>query len=644
MSVHTCPIRISAETSIVRLTKQRRDLGNFWSLCVGIVLVSIVLAVQGCGGGGGGGQAEIAPLPPPPPDEEGILFVGITDAEGDFLTYKVAVLSLLLEKANGDTVETLPLATEIDFTELTEVTEFLTIATVPAGSYSSVTVTLDYTDSEIVVQDEDGNPQFADVVDSDGNPIGEFDVRLQLTTSDVIRIAPGIPAAFSLDFDLDASNTIDLTTAPPTVTVEPFLLAMPELDRDRAHRVRGVLANVNEVEQEITLKVRPFRHRNGDFGRFTFSVDDDTQFEIDGVGYTGSEGLTVMASLPENTPVIAGVLVTDEGFIAHTVLAGSSVPWIDADVVKGVVAARVDDTLTVRGARIEFANGTTAFRGTFRVLLGEMTTVTALGVDNADLDKDSISVGQRVVVFGEVLDDTATGATIDATEGRVRMQINHLVASVAQVQPLAVDMFFLNGRRPDVYDFSGTGITPDNDADPRFYEIDTGSLGLANIAVGDLVRVLGLVNAFGLAPPDYLARTVIDVNTDDRAAALRVHWPEPTADPFVAIEPARIDLDLSESREVLKIGGVPLDLTNLENLALVAPDGGKGLYAVKIAGGGEIHLFRHFSDLVDELVRQLDDGMLLHRIGAHGSYNNNLEELTSGRASFEFRMPTSVQG
>ena len=89
---------------------------------------------------------------------------------------------------------------------------------------------------------------------------------------------------------------------------------------------------------------------------------------------------------------------------------------------------------------------------------------------------------------------------------------------------------------------------------------------------------------------------------------------------------------------------VQLKTNPLENLALVAPDGGSGLYAVKIAGGGEIHLFRHFSDLVDELVRQLDDGMLLHRIGAHGSYNNNLEELTTGRASFEFRMPTSVQG
>lgn len=633
MSLHTSPIRISGAA------------GDVWSCVFGIVLIAIVFTLQGCGGGGGGGRAAV---PVPVADSEGLLFVGITDAEGDFLSYKVSVLSLLLENTNGDTVETLPLATEIDFTELTEVTEFLTIATVPAGTYASVTLTLDYTDAEIVVQDDEGNPQVANVVDQDGNPIGEFDVRLRLTTSDVIRIAPGIPAAFSLDFDLDASNTIDLTTAPPTVTVEPFLLAMPELERDRAHRARGVLAHVNEAEQEITLKVRPFRHRDGDFGRFTFNVDDDTQYEIDGIGYTGATGLTVMADLTENTPVIAGVMVTDAGFLAHTVLAGTSVPWVDADVVKGVVSARVDDTLTVRGARIEFANGTSVFRGTFRVLLGEMTTVTALGLDNADLDKDSISVGQRVVVFGDLLDDAASadsGATIDATEGRVRMQMNHLVGSVAQVQPFAVAMFSLNGRRPDVYDFSGTGITPDDDSDPSFYEVDTGALGLGNLVAGDLVRVLGIVNRFGFAPPDYLARTVIDVNTDDRAAALRVHWPEPTANPFVAIEPARIDLDLSESRAVLKIEGVPLSTTNpLENLALVAPDGGKGLYAVKIAGNGEIHLFRHFSDLVDELVRQLDDGMLLHRIGAHGRYNNDLEELTSGRASFEFRMPTSAQG
>ncbi|MCZ6617555.1 MAG: hypothetical protein O7E57_05440, partial [Gammaproteobacteria bacterium] len=535
------------------------------------------------------------------------------------------------------TVETVPLSTRIDFTELTDVSEFLTIATVPAGLYESVVLTMDFGSADVFVQDANGNGVAADVVGEDGNPINVLQMRLNLTTSDVIRISPAVPAAFSLDFDLDVSNDIDLTTTPPTVTVMPFLLAMPELDRDREHRLRGVLTSVDEIESTITLKVRPFLHRVGDFGQFTFSVDEDTQYEVDVVGYTGNPGLAAMAGLDENAPVIAHGQITDAGFLANTVLAGSSVPWTDGDVVKGVVAARSGDVLTVQGARVDAADGRDVFRGSLSVILGELTTVTALGVDHADFDKDSISVGQRVVVFGELADD----GSIDAGEGHVRMLMNQLTAQVVEADPLAVDLFYLNGRHPQVYDFTGTGATAEEDADPDFYEIDTSTLGLTNIENGDLVRVRGLVNDFAMAPPDYNARTVIDLDTDTRAASLRVGWESGTTMPFSTLSSERIDLELSEARVVLQLQGVRIDINNpIDSLALVAPGSDRsGLYAVKVRGTDEIHLFRSFADLIDELTARLDAGNLLHRIGAHGGYNSTTGELTTGRASFEFGAP-----
>ena len=634
MSIHTCPIRVSAATRLRKGPVRPRRRNDLWSMFLATVLFSLVLFVQGCGSGGGGSTTP----QPDPIAESGVISIVFTDAEGDFVTYAVDVTSLLLEKTNGDTVETVPLSTRIDFAELTDVSEFLTIATVPAGIYASAVLTMDFTTADVVVQDANGDGIGADVVGEDGNPLGVLQVRLNLTTSDVIRISPNVPAAFSLDFDLDASNEIDLTTTPPTVTVQPFLLATPELDRDREHRVRGVLASVDEIESAITIKVRPFRHHTGDFGRFTFSVDEDTQYEVDGVGYTGSPGLGVMAMLEENTPVITQGQITDNGFLAETVLAGSSVPWSDSDVVKGIVIARSGDVLSVQGARIK--DGRDVFWGSQSVIVGENTTVTALGVDNADLDLDSISVGQRVIVFGEELDD----GTFDASEGRVRMLMNQLTAQVVEAEPLVVDLFYLNGRHPQIYDFSGTGVTAAEDADPDFYEIDTSTLGLSNIENGDLVRVRGLVNDFGMAPPDYNARTVIDVDTDAHAASLRVGWKNGTTMPFTNLSIDRIDLDLGEARVVLKLRGVSIDInTPIEALALVAPGSDRrGIYAVKVRGTDEIHLYRAFADLVVELNAQLDAGNLLHRIGAHGGYNSTTGELTTGRASFEFGVPTAT--
>ena len=634
MSIHTCPIRVSAATRLRKVPVRPRRRNDLWSMFLATVLFSLVLFAQGCGSGGGGSAAP----QPDPIAESGVISIVFTDAEGDFVTYAVDVTSLLLEKTNGDTVETVPLSTRIDFAELTDVSEFLTIATVPAGIYASAVLTMDFTTADVVVQDANGDGIGADVVGEDGNPLGVLQVRLNLTTSDVIRISPNVPAAFSLDFDLDASNEIDLTTTPPTVTVQPFLLATPELDRDREHRVRGVLASVDEIESTITLKVRPFRHHTGDFGRFKFSVDEDTQYEVDGVGYTGSPGLGVMAMLEENTPVITQGQITDNGFLANTVLAGSSVPWSDSDVVKGIVIARSGDVLSVQGARIK--DGRDVFWGSQSVIVGENTTVTALGVDNADLDLDSISVGQRVIVFGEELDD----GTFDASEGRVRMLMNQLTAQVVEAAPLVVDLFYLNGRHPQIYDFGGTGVTAAEHADPDFYEIDTSTLGLSNIENGDLVRVRGLINDFGMAPPDYNARTVIDVETDAHAASLRVGWKNGTTMPFTNLSIDRIDLDLGEARVVLKLRGVSIDInTPIEALALVAPGSDRrGIYAVKVRGTDEIHLYRAFADLVGELTAQLDAGNLLHRIGAHGGYNSTTGELTTGRASFEFGVPTAT--
>ncbi len=72
--------------------------------------------------------------------ESGDVVIGLTDAKGGYATYTVDVLSLTLTKSNGVVVETLPLNTRVDFAQYTELTEFLTAATVPGGVYTKASI------------------------------------------------------------------------------------------------------------------------------------------------------------------------------------------------------------------------------------------------------------------------------------------------------------------------------------------------------------------------------------------------------------------------------------------------------------------------------------------------------------------------
>lgn len=583
----------------------------------------------GCGGGGGAAN----PVPVAAAPEEGQVVIGITDAEGDFASYAVDVTSVVLERADGTRVETLPLTTRVDFAELTEVTELVSIATVPAGRYLSVTLGLDFTNAEVIVQDDDGNLHTATLTDGDGDPLGALDVMLRLADSDAVIIRPGVPAAVSLDFDLDASNSIDFTASPPVVTVQPFLLAMAELEADRTHRVRGLLAAVDEADASFTLDVRPFRHRSGRFGELTLQVNDDTVYEIDGVGFTGAEGLAALADLGSDVPVVAAGGPVDATLVAQTVLAGSSVPWTRHDAAHGAVVARSGDALTLSGVTVEYANGVVVHRGEVTVLVGDDTHVTALGLPNDSLDRQSLSVGQRVLAIGELTDDL----TLDAGSGHVRMEVSQLTGDVVDPEALTVDLYALNGRRPVVYDFAGTGIDAANDADPDAYEIDTSSLPLASLEAGDLVRVRGHVTPFGAAPPDFKALTVIDVSLDRRAAAFSAFWPVPSSEPTFNIDPGHIALDLADARTLLWLRGVPLDAVNpLAALTLTAPADGRGLYAVSVRRSGEIHLYRRFEDLASAVLEQLQTGHRLRRVDALGSYNAAPDELVSHRAALVF--------
>lgn len=171
------------------------------------LMVAGALSLAACGGGGGGGGADLpTPVPPPSPDPTGTAIIGLTDAPGDFLSYQVIVTGLQFERANGAVIEVLPESTTVDFAQYVETTELLTAASLPAGAYRSVTLGLDYSAAQILVEADDGTAVAATVVDSDGAALAFTEVTVNFEDERGFVISANTAANVTLDFDLEASH------------------------------------------------------------------------------------------------------------------------------------------------------------------------------------------------------------------------------------------------------------------------------------------------------------------------------------------------------------------------------------------------------------------------------------------------------
>jgi hypothetical protein len=607
---------------------------------LGLPLAALWLAIAGCGGGGSSSSGPGTVAQGCDAANCGTVYVGFTDADGDFLSYTVDVVSLTLKKANGAVVETLPVATRVDFAQLVDLSEFVTAATIPNGAYVEGRIRLDYANAEVSVEVA-GEPRAARVVDANGQPLGVVDLDVRLDNRNHIVIAPGRPAFLQLDFDLAASHTVDIATTPVTAVAEPFIVASVEPIDEKELRVRGPLISVDTAASSYVIDVRPFHHMTARLGELTVKTTADTAFEIDGTPYTGADGLAVLARSPAGTPTVAFGTLTlpDREFTAERVHAGTSVEGPRFDVVWGNVTAREGDTLTVRGGTLIRRTGSVTFvRGEITLLVGPDTQVTRDGQRGNDLRAGVISVGQRIHAFGDASESTA-GLTLDATAGRVRLHLTHLSGSVVSANPgaLTLDLFSIDGRRPAIFDFSGTGTAPATDADPSNYEISTGTLDLDRLMSGSPARVFGFVTPFGMAPPDFEGRTVVDFL--DVPAHLGLGWGlEGTSAPFLSLGAEGLVIDNENAnigaRHFIVIGPQLIDITALASPPTIAPADGRTLFA--IGEPRRIEVFSEFARFAQALSTKLAGGQKAVAMTAHGRYDPGSTTLTANYVSVSF--------
>ena len=441
------------------------------------------------------------------------------------------------------------------------------------------------------------------------------------------------------NFDLEASHTVDIVPTPATAASEQFIVAEVTPVDQKDIRVRGPLANVNEDEMSYTIAVRPFHDRVGDFGRMKVFVTDETEFEVDEIMYVGIDGLRALSAAGVGTPTVAkGTLTTaDRKFTADLVLAGSSVPGADRDAVHGNVIARNGNFLTVRGATVISSDRRAHFHDDVVVEIGPNTKVFRDGHRFSDLSIDAISVGQRVTIRGSkpqaVTDALSPQILFDATDGAVRMHVTHLLGMVNTVMPGQADitLYGIDRRRVEIFDFTGTGASPDMDADPKNYEVATGVLPLANFAAGKPIVAWGFPTAFGTAPPDFTGRTVIDY-TNVRSA-LGVGWGSTgTVAPFAMMDSSALVLDNKnpdiDQRHYIKTGPVLIDLTTLDSNTTIVPRAtGRSLFYIK--SHDSLRQYSTFADFVDDLSLSLDGATTARSMHVRGLYDSDTNTLTA---------------
>ena len=599
-------------------------------LLIGILLA---LSLAGCGGGSDGGGSSSGGGQTP----SGEVVIGITDAEGDFISYSVEILSITLTKASGAVVETLPLKTRVDFAQYTEMTEFVAAATIPSGVYTGAKIRLDYSNADIRVEDANGQAVAAVVKDQNGQPITTLELTVKLDDRASLLIVPGVPAHLTLDFNLKASNTVNTSVSPPVVTVQPFLVAQVNQEDPKTHRIRGPLKSVNLNNSSYQVILCPYHRLTGDFGTMTVLTGQDTVFEIDGVSYQGAEGLSKLAAKPFGTATVA---VGDQHmgfrrFVAQEVYAGSSAAYGTNDAVTGSVIARSGDNLTLRGATLARKDGTVIFNDNVTIQMADSTIVTGQGTHGTVYTIDDISVGQNISALG-ALSGSPGSYALDAKQGLVRMQITVLTGTVNSLSSgtLNLKLQTINGRRVSLFNFAGTGTAPSNDADPANYQVSTGALSLSGISPGTAVRVGGLVRPFGQAPPDFTAWTI--TNTVAVPALLLFDWDPASGSPFASLTSDAIVLSTAGVGPVHHVlrGWVWTDI--LPNAPSVQPKSASpGLYAVCYQG--TVQLYAQFDAYTQALQTSLSSGKKARLLSGHGTFTDSTTTLEATRVLAAFQ-------
>jgi hypothetical protein len=599
----------------------------------------------------------------------GIGWVTLSDTAGDFTGYTVNVDSLTLTGKNVGVITAIGAVETVDFTKLKNISELWSAASIPNDTYTAANIVLDYSTANISVM-VNGVPTKAKVVDTTGAAVTQQTINITLDPVNQPVIQPTYASTsairLAIDLDLAASNVVDMSTSPPTVTIKPFMTVAASPSDTKPIRVRGPLINSSVGVGTYTVYVRPFFDEVNSLGSLSIFNTASTVYTIDGTTYVGGAGLTVLSQTSAGTTVTAAYTtlqptttlnasVTAGKFNASFVVAGSTLEDFYTQGLEGDVIARSGNTLTLRGSTLQLNDGESQYNDADAVVIvGPSTIVTA--EDNTTLtglNYKSIAVGQHIIARG-IYELPASGVvTLDATgnsstnTGSVRLQSTQLWGSLVSTAAsgLVLDLQTIENWPVSDYNFTGNGAAA---VVPASFAVNAGSVAIpADLVAGNPVWIDGISTPYGSAPPDFDAFTI---NTELSVPAyLQADWNSGTTAPFTSATDAGLTINLANaslSSAVIRIGSESIDLKAAATVTpLIVPQappaGTSGLPAVFLplfaignlsaANTTTIAVYNTFATFVAKLPTAIVAGTPALHFVANGVYNRGNNTFTASR-------------
>jgi hypothetical protein len=496
----------------------------------------------------------------------------------DFTSYIVNIDAIQLSRSDGTIVAPLATPQTVDLARLNTITELVAAPAVPEGTYTGAQITLDYTATQLVWLNVNGQTLSASPTNVSGTATTTAGVTVTFDPSHPLVITHNQSVRLNVDVDLTASHELTTATPPAVVQVQPFVVITPAPVDATVMRLRGLFVTTQDVASGFYMNARPFYGLTSAFGAVIVNTNAQTYFNINGATYTGAAGLAVLATQQQNLPLaVYGTLDNLSGvtptFNATEVYFGISQESQLAYYLTGTVTARSGTTVTLGAADFVTPLGITSYIDSLAVTLGSSTAVFEDGIATPGLTSADVSVGQQITVAGQPT-GTTTLIGLDATSGLVRLHPTMLWGM--QNADATLDVLSLGSFAAAALNFAGTG-SAGHDATPTAYVVDTSAAPAGPATTtGEMLQVQGKVAPFGAAPPDFIARTVTP--GPNSLQTLVIDWANGgSTNPFTSVSSSGLvvnlaDADLGTTHEI-RTGPAALELKSLPASPLITTTG-----------------------------------------------------------------------
>ena len=587
----------------------------------------------------------------------GVISIHDSSGDRDFNSYIVGIDAIYLTRNDGLVAYGLQSPEVIDLASLSDHTELVDTPAIPIGTYTSLSLQLDYETSADITVNVNGVPTtavaYAPAASGTTTPTAMTIATLTVNfdPKNPLVINANSCTRLVIDVNLAASNTVNFSASPVTVTVQPMMTATVVPLDNAVMRARGILVLTQPQSSSYVVNMRPFHDLVSALGALTVNTSASTYFNVDGVTYTGSAGLAALNKLYVSAPVAAygtlsSLATITPTFTATSVYAGSSLESPLADYVTGVVSARSGDKLTVHGASWASSSGFVPLQyyPDLPVTIGPSTVVSEDGVAASGLSPQSISVGQVINVSGvSTFSSTGTGVTaLDASGGQVRLAQTPVwgTLNTGAAGSMSLDLLSLGNFQPSVFKFAGTGTSAATDAVATAYDVDTGTLNESGSAAGTLFEAEGVTAPFGGAPPDFTAATVTAGSAVQQQLLVEWDGGGSTA-PFTSAGSSGLvvnlaDTHLSPTLHYIGTGPARTDLKTLAASPTIVFASGTPL-VLAIGSTATSSVFNSVSGFITALSSTLNGTNHVYRLVCAGQYSAASNTFTATQVSLNLQ-------